>query len=181
MPYKVISNNPLFKDIFPDYETFKEWYSQQPLSDGEDDVPSIKTFVLILNEYSTSTCAMDEIEFKRRFANDLYTYYKEFEETTKAITELMSMSEEDFKDVARSVLNVADIPETTASTDTETFNFVSQQQKNFVTKSTLQIRREQIANKRILTVKTFLKRFKHLFRIVLDDGYTFVIGEPKGD
>lgn len=177
--YRKVSELPLFKNVFPDYETFKSWYTSTPLSDDELDVPSEKTFTLIAYEYNCSHCAMGENDFKQRFANDLYTYYKEFEATTKGIIDLMKLKEEDIAIADKTITNFGDTPETPLSTDAMSVDFVSKQQKVITEKGKLQVQRELLANKRALTTKTFLKRFKHLFKVCLDTPYTQVIAEPK--
>lgn len=156
----------LFMEVFPDYETFEEWYKSTSLSDGEDDVPSKKTFSLIYNEYAESHIAFSKVGFSNHFANDLYTYYKEFEATTKAIDDLMKLSDDEIANDTAMILNIANIPETEGSTDDETVNFVSQQQKNITKKGKLQIKKEQLSSKRTYTTKTFLNRFRHLFKRV---------------
>ncbi len=170
----------VFVDLFPDYVTFKEWYNGSGLSDNELDIPSLKTFTLIRNEYADSHIAFSEESFKQHFANDLYTYYREFEATTKGILDLMELTDEQIEVSDTMITNTADIPETELSTDTKTVDYVSNSQKMMNVKGTLQIKREQLSNKRALTTKTFLNRFKHLFIRILSPSYTYVIGE-EGD
>lgn len=166
-----------FVSIFPTYEDFKSWYMNCPLSDGENDCPSIKTFTLIANEYNDSHSAFDEEGFKQHFANDIYTYYREFEATTKAIIDLINLTDEQIAVADTFIINTANIPEEEMSTDTEDVNFISNQQKNINKKGTLQVKREQLSNKRAFTVKTFLNRFRHLFIRILTPGYVPVIRE----
>lgn len=170
-----------FKDIFASYEEFKDWYLATGLSDDEFDVPSKKTFILIANEYNDSHIAYSEEGFKEHFANDIYTFYKEFEETTKSIIDLMRLTDEEISISDSIIVNTASIPETVGSTDDETVDFVSSQQKNINKKGLLQIKKEQLSNKRTFTVKTFLKRFKHLFIKILSSSYNFVVEEPEED
>lgn len=174
-------DNRLFKNMFPSYEVFKEWYLSLPLSDNSNDVPSEKTFSLIAYEYNGSHASYDPVVFKEKFANDLYTYYKEFEATTKSIDDLMSLTDEDISIDNRTITNVANIPEIESSTDVEEVDFITQQQKNIIKKGTLQIKKEQLSNKRTYTVKTFLKRFKHLFIKIISPAYINVIEEPEED
>ena len=171
----------LFKNIISDYESFKTWYTSLPLSDGEEDVPSEKTFTLIAYEYNDCHSCFDPVIFKQKFANDLYTYYKEFEATTKSIDDLMALTDEDISIDNKVITNMADIPETENTTDVEEVDFVSQQTKNINKKGKLQIKREQLSNKRAYTVKTFLKRFRHLFVKVGTPSYVNVIMEPEED
>lgn len=171
----------IFKNIFPNYSVFKNWYSSIPLSDDEEDVPSEKTFTLIAYEYNDSHIAFSEEGFKEHFANDLYSFYREFEETTKAISDLMKLSDSDISIADKMVVNVANIPETESSTDVEEVDFVSTQQKTINKKGLLQVKREQLSNKRAYTVRTFLNRFRHLFIKILSPAYTFVVGEPEED
>lgn len=181
MPEIIDYNSRIFKNIFSDYNTFATWYKSTPLSDNEEDCPTIKTFTLIANEYNDSHVAFSVESFKQRFNNDLYTYYKEFEATTKSIVELMELTDKDIAIADMSITNIADIPETESSTDEETVDFISNQQKIINKKGKLQVKREQLSNKRTFTVKTFLNRFKHLFIKIASPAYTFVIGEKKGD
>lgn len=173
--------NRIFKNIFPTYNDFKTWYSGLPLSDSENDVPSEKTFTLIAYEYNESHSAYDPVCFKEHFANDLYTYYKEFEATSKSIDDLMALTDEQISIDNRIITNIADVPETESSTDIDEVDFITQQQKNITKKGVLQIKREQLSNKRAYTVKTFLKRFKHLFIKLLSPAYINVIEEPEED
>lgn len=166
-----------FKDIFTDYDSFSDWYADCGLSDDETDIPAKKTFQLIFNEYADSHVAYDEEGFKNHFANDLYTYYKEFEATTKSISELMNLTDDQIAIGQTMIMNVADIPETTSSTDVETVDFINNQQKTISKKGVLQIKREQLSNKRTLTVKTFLNRFRHLFIKILSPAFTTVFAE----
>ena len=122
-------NTRLFKNIFPSYKDFADWYKSIPLSENEDDVPSSITFTLIAYEYNDSHVCMSPESFKEHFANDLYTYYKEFEATTSGIKELMALTDEDIAIADAMITNVANTPETEMSTDTETVDFISTHQK----------------------------------------------------
>lgn len=171
-------NTRLFKNIFPTYQDFETWYRNTGLSDTESDVPSKKTFALIFNEYACSHVSMSPDDFKGHFANDLYTFYREFEATTAAISELMELTDKDIEISDMMITNVADVPETPKSTDTKTVDFISSQNKQIGVKGQLQVKRELISNKRAFTVRTFLNRFKHLFVKIVSPAYTFVVVEP---
>ena len=176
-----VYETPLFKDIFQDYESFAEWYKQTGLSDDDTDVPSKKTFTLIFNEYADCHSAFAPFDFKCHFANDLYTYYREFEETTKSLLELMKLTDDEIANADTMIINNANIPETESSTDEETVDFISQQQKTINKKGKLQIKREQLSNKRAFTTNRFLNRFKHLFIKILSSAYTPVYVEDNDD
>ena len=75
--------------------------------------------------------------FKEHFAKDLYTYYKEFEATTKAIDDLMALTEDDVALDDTSIVNFADVPEEKRSTDTEKVDYISNQQKSLTKKGKL--------------------------------------------
>ena len=167
----------LFLNIFPDYETFKEWYKSLPLSSGDNDCPSEKTFALIKYEYDDCHVAFSVEGFKQHFAIDLYSYYREFEGTTKRIDQLMSLTDEDVSIDGINVMNMAQIPEEESSTDVETVNFITSQQKSKMIKGKTQIAREQLSNQRAYTVQKFLKRFAHLFIKIISPSYTFVVEE----
>lgn len=171
----------LFKNIFPDYETFKNWYLSSPLSDDETDVPSEKTFRLISNEYNDCHVSFSVESFKEHFENDLYTYYREFEATSKSIIELMQLTDEQISIAGNVITNIANIPETESTTDEETVDFITQQQKMINKKGNLQVKREQLSNKRTFTTKTFLNRFRHLFVRIISPAYTFVVKEEDGE
>lgn len=170
-----------FKDVFPTYEVFSNWYKQTGLSKNDNDCPNQITFLLIAYEYNDSHIAFTEESFKEHFAIDLYTYYKEFEGTTKAIEEMLELTDSEISIADSTILNIANIPENESSTDIEQVDFVSQQQKTLTKKGVLQVKREQLTNKRTYTTKTFLKRFKHLFIRILSPAYTFVVEEPEGE
>lgn len=173
----LMSKFPTFGNIFPDdnYDIFKTWYKETGLSDDETDVPSKKTFLLISNEFYSSHSCLSEEDFKRRFANDIYTYYKEFEATSKGIIELMSLTDEQIATADSMIMNIANTPETELTTDTEDVDFISQHQKTISKKGNLQIKREQLSNKRAFTVKTFLNRFRHLFVRVISPAFLSMI------
>lgn len=172
-------NTRLFKNIFPDYETFRNWYTSTPLSDDENDCPSEKTFTLIAYEYNCSHVFSSPESFKEHFANDIYTYYREFEATTKSILELMELTDRDIAVADEMIVNMANIPETASSTSVEEVDFITSQQKNINKKGVLQVKKEQLSNKRTFTVKTFINRFRHLFIRVISPAYTFVIAEDE--
>lgn len=172
-------NTRIFKNIFPDYNTFSNWYKSTPLSDDNDDCPSEKTFTLIAYEYNDSHIAFSKDSFKEHFANDIYTYYREFEATTKGILDLMKLTDEEIAVENQNILNIANIPETESSTDEEVVDFISTQNKTINKKGKLQIKREQLANKRAFTVKTFINRFRHLFIKIISPAYTFVVAESE--
>lgn len=165
----------VFNDVFPTYESFINWISVYEIP-----VPTKLTFSLIQAEYRDSHLAYNEEGFKDHFFIDLYTYVKEFEATTRAINDLMNLTDEDISTNGSMITNTADVPENLNTTDAEEINFVSQQQKMINKKGNLQIKREQLSNKRVYTVRTFLKRFKHLFIKVLSPAYTYVVEEPEG-
>ena len=170
----------IFKNVFPTYRDFKEWYIELPLSENNE-VPSEKTFTLIAYEYNDSHIAFSVESFKQHFAIDLYTFYKEFEETTKSILDLMKLTDEEIATADSMIINMANIPETESSTNKEDVDFISSQQKHINKKGKLQIKKEQLSNKRIFTVKTFLGRFRHLFIRILSNSYNFVVSEPLED
>lgn len=172
-------NTRLFKNIFPNYQSFKEWYTATPLSDSPNDCPNEKTFTLIAYEYNDSHVSLSPESFKERFANDIYTYYREFEATTKGIIDLMALTDKDISIADQMITNFANVPETENSTNVEEVDFITNQQKNINVKGKLQIKKEQLANKKTFTVRTFINRFRHLFIKVISPAYTFVIAEPE--
>lgn len=170
-------NTRLFKNIFPDYDTFSSWYKSTGLSDETEDVPSKKTFTIIAFEFNDSHVAYSPESFKQKFAIVLYTNYREFEQTTKAISDLMSLTDEEIRRAGEVVTNIADIPETASSTDIDEVDFVSNQQKMINIKGMAQVKREQLGNKRAFTVKSFLNKFRSLFIKIIPPAYTFVVKE----
>lgn len=168
----------LFKNIFPSYDEFKSWYLTTPFSDNENDVPSEKTFSLIAYEYNDSHSAYSVESFKQKFAVDIYTFYKEFEATTKSITDLMQLTDEEISVEDSIITNTANVPELESSTNVEEINFITAQQKSINKKGVLKIKKEQLSNKKVFTVRTFVKRFKHLFIKIISPAYTFVVMEP---
>ena len=157
-----------------------------PVEDDDDivftaDCPTLKTFALIYNEYADCHVAFTDESFLDRFANDLYTFYKEFEQTTKAIDDLMNLSDNDISIADRMITNIANIPETTSSTDAEEVDYITQQQKSINKKGTLQVKKEQLSNKRAYTVRSFLNKFRHLFIKIISPTYNTVYIEEEGE
>ena len=175
----LVQNTNLFKNIFPNYDSFSTWYKGCGLSDNATDVPSLKTFQILFYRFADSHVRFSDDSFKGQFAIDLYTYYKEFEETTKAIDTMMSLTASDISTDGSIITNIANIPETENSTDTEVVNFVGQQQKMINKKGSLRISKELVAAKRAYTVKTFIKKFEHLFIRVFSPYYTFVVKDEE--
>ena len=171
-------NTTLFKNIFPTYSEFSSWYKTTPLSDDLTDVPSEKTFALIANEFNDSHSAFSPESFKQHFANDLYTYYREFEATTATILELMKLTDGEIETSDVMVTNFASTPETPTNTANDIVGFISNQQRSMNKLGKLQIKKAQLANKRAFTVRTFLNRFRHLFIKVISPAYTYVVSEP---
>lgn len=169
----------LFKNIFPSYNSFIDWWKSTPFYDSEESPPSNVTFGLISFEYNDSHVFSSDESFKEHFAIDLYTFYQEFEATTKEIKKMLALTDEQIAQDSINIMNIANIPETESSTDIETVDFISQQQKSITKKGNLQIRREQLSSKRAFTVKTFLNRFRHLFRRIISPSYTLVIEEEN--
>lgn len=177
----IMYENKVFNDIFPDYETFKNWYLSTPFSEDETDVPTLKTFSLLQYEYGDSHIAFTEDGFKQHFAIDIFTFYKEFEETSKVIAELMKLTDEEIENYDISIVNIANVPEVESSTDVENVDFLSTQQKQISKKGKLQVKKEQLSNKRSYTTRSFIKKFKKLFIRILSPAYTFVIQEKEGE
>jgi len=174
---QLINRGEYFKNIFANYGVFSDWYKTTPLSETTTDVPSLKTFTLISYEYNDSTSSMSVEGFKQHFAIDIYTYYKEFEATTKSIVDLLNVTDDEISVADSMITNVANIPENASSTDVLDVGFISNQQKTIQKKGILQIRKEQLSSKRTFTTKTFIGRFKHLFINVLSPSYNYVVGE----
>lgn len=174
-------NTELFKNVFPEYKSFSDWYKSIPLSENDTDCPSEKTFTLIAYEYNDSHLAYSVEGFKQHFALQLYSYYKEFEETTKSIISLMNLTDKDIAIADSMITNIANIPETASSTDVEEVDFVSTQQKSINKKGKLQVQKELLSNKRAFTTKTFLNRFRSLFIKILSPSYTYVVCEKEGE
>lgn len=136
------------------------------------DIPTLKTFSTIFYEYADNNIAFSNESFKLKYANIMATYYKEYEQTTKAITNLMNLTDNDIAIDNYIITNSAEIPETPSSTSIEEVDYVSVQQKNFTKKGKLQISKELLYNKKSYTTKTFLNRFRYLFIRILSDSYT---------
>ena len=170
----------LFKDVFPGYQAFKSWYSTTIFrAVYANSIPNEVTFGLIYNEYCVSHLAFSEEVFKRKFANYLYTYFEDFEQESDAIRDLMALTSSQILKAGTTVVNMADIPEQLNSTDTDVVNFVSQQQKTNMFRSELDAKREIIRNKRELSVKRFLGRFRHLFMRIISPDYIKVYVEEE--
>lgn len=169
----------LFKDIFPDYQSFSTWYATTLFHLSSGQAPNAITFSIIYNEYCASHVAYSEEVFKNKFANDLYTYYEDFEQESAAIKDLMKLTSEDIIKAGSTVTNFADIPEKTSDTDAEVVDFVSQQQKTNMFRSELEAKREVIRNKRELSVRRFLSRFRHLFIRIISPDYIKVYVEDE--
>lgn len=178
---QIIVPTKLFKDIFPTYEDFATWVEESGMTGEDFSIPRKTTFMIIYNHYACSHVAFTEETFKMHFLNELYTFCGEFEATTDAIVQLRNLTDEEIAVADSMIENFANIPETEQSTDTETVNFISQQQKMINKKGVLQVKREQLSNKRIFTVKTFLKRFRHLFIRIIVPAYTDVWKEKEGE
>lgn len=145
------------------------------------DIPSIKTFALLFHEYCDNHIAYDIVSFMMKYANVMCTYYKEYEQTSKAIDKLMNLTEDDIAIDNCIITNSADIPETESSTNVEEVNYVSVQQKNINKKGKLQISKELLYNKKSYTTKTFLNRFRHLFIRILSHSHTALYEEDLED
>ena len=181
----------LLKDLFVDandeisYSVFSTWYKNEShMSDSSTDVPSEKTFWILMNEFMDCHIAFaSNDDFKRHFALKLYNNYKEFEATTNAIDALMSLTDSDIEIGNRQILNIADIPETGIDTDGKvdneivTVDYVSQQQKNLSQRGKLETKMALLGSKRAYTVERFLAKFKPLFIKILSSKYTYVIAE----
>lgn len=144
------------------------------------DIPTIKTFALIFHEYCDNNIACSNDSFLMKYANILSTYYKEYEQTSKAITRLMELTSEDIAIDNYNITNSAEVPETESSTNVEEVDYITVQQKNFTKKGNLQISKELLYNKKSYTTRTFLNRFRYLFIRILSNGYTGVYGN-EGD
>lgn len=142
--------------------------------DKKLDCPRLQTFSLLFNNYSDNHIASSLETFKMHFTNILDTYFKEYENTTKAIDKLMDLKEEDIATDYSTILNIANIPETESTTNQEEVNFISQQQKTISKKGKLQISKEILASKKAYTTRTFLNRFKYLFIKIISSGYNLL-------
>ena len=147
MMYRTEVQYKLFKNIFPDYETFSTWYKSTPLSDSETDVPAKKTFALIAYEYNDNHVAFTEESFKQRFAVDIYTFYREFEETTKSIIAMMQLTDEEIATADSYITNTAVIPETAMSTNVEEVEFCYKSTKANQQKGKTTSQKRTIVNK----------------------------------
>lgn len=145
------------------------------------DCPCLRTFALLFNEFADCHLAFSRESFLEHFENDLHTFYKEFEATTKAIDDLMGLSDSDIATADSMITNIANIPEIESNTDVEQVDFVSQQQKSINKKGVLQIKKEQLSNKRAYTVRAFLNKFRHLFIKIISPTYTQVYVEDEGE
>lgn len=147
---------------------------QQQIQQKVLECPTLQTFALLFNNYSDNHVASSDETFKLHFANILDTYYKEYENTKKAIDNLMNLNENDISTDYATVLNIANIPEKKGSTDEEEVDFITQQQKTIQKKGKLQINKELLSSKRAYTTRTFLNRFKHLFITIISPDYTLL-------
>ena len=90
----------------------------------------------------------------------------------------MQLTDEEISVEDSIITNTANVPELESSTNVEEINFITAQQKSINKKGVLKIKKEQLSNKKVFTVRTFVKRFKHLFIKVISPAYTFVVMEP---
>lgn len=169
----------LFKDIFPDYLTFSNWYDATIFAINGEKRPNNIIYQLIYNEYCVSTIAFSEEVFKGKFSNDLYTYCSDFEQECAAIKDLMALTSEEVAEAGTTVLNIADVPETLSSTDVDIANYISQQQKTISKRGKLEVKRERVRNMREFSVRRFLGRFRHLFIRIISPDYVRVYVEDE--
>ena len=182
----LIVSTSLFKDIFTSgspatisYSTFATWYKNSShMSDSATDCPSEKTFWILMNEFMDCHVAFkSNDDFKNHLAIKLYTYYKEFEATTRAIDDIMALTDSQLELGESAITNIANIPETVASTDAKNVDYITQQQKLLNQRGALEIKLIQLKNKRAYTVDKFLAKFRPLFIRILSSSYTAVIAE----
>lgn len=157
-------------DIFPDYESFLETYTGSGLPNRFKDLDFLKTiYFILMGEYSNSSIkAMSEDLFRVRFLTLVHAYGPQLERELQIQDDLLKMSTEELMISSKAIFNTALNPSEAPSTDTiDELPYINQQNttKHVRSKLDAYMLLEELLNDNL--IKDFIKRFDHLFVIVL--------------
>ena len=170
---------PRFDEIFPDYDTFKDYTDDLGLTRiGVDDDINYFLFRAIYYQFADNYTNYDLIDnFKRRFAVVYIDNFEKFKNMYTTIGAIYSLSLDDLKNNGIILNNFAKKPEAIDTTAFEPLNYVVNQNANISYLDELQAYLRSINSIPTRHLGEFLENFKFLFQTILyDDEYLIYKG-----
>ena len=122
-----------FKEIFPDYETFKlftDEFSLYQMDDAIAESLNQSIYYNLYNKYLNCNIAYDtEDEFCAEFGIVYQQYFREFLQKKKLIDEIYKLKLDDFLIISESVSNYSNNPNNTTTDPWQVLDYISNQNR----------------------------------------------------
>ena len=163
-----------FAEIFPDLETFKEYYDTVPIQHlltSEDTLTNI--YYLLYAKYGNSHIAMsDENQFIFAVMSTIFMYGPSWEKRLEVQYKLRTMTDEQLLLGGRAIYNHSFNPSTAPSTDTlEELTTINEQNTTNYKKSRLESYANLITLLETDVTEEFIGKFKKLFLTIVAADY----------
>lgn len=166
----ILYNTKLFTEIYPDYDTFEDGYTESPLKDGITDDNLQILYYLLYARYGNSPIAnMDENQFKYKLYSVIWQYGPTWEsrlEIQDKLRELLATGHEaDLINGAKAIYNHAYNPETAPSTQSvEELTYINDQNTTNYKKSKMDAYTQLWGLLATDVTEQFIDRFQPLFK-----------------
>ena len=159
-----------FTEVFPNYEVFKEFYTNQcaiPLSISEESLRTL--FYLLYARYGNDIVAnSDQNQFKYLMGSIIFQWGPSWEKKLEIQKKLRGLTEEDLLTGAKQIYNHAENPQTAPTTQTtDELDYINEQNVNKYKKGKLDAYALLIGLIKNDVTEAFLVRFKPCFLVVV--------------
>ena len=159
-----------FTEIFPSYEVFKEFYTNQcaiPLNITEESLQTL--FYLLYARYGNDVVAnSDQNQFKYLMGSIIFQWGPSWEKKLEIQKKLRGLTEEDLLTGAKQIYNHAENPQTAPTTQTiDELDYINEQNVNKYKKGKLDAYALLMNLIKNDVTEAFLVRFKPCFLVVV--------------
>lgn len=163
-----MSNNNLtflFKNIFKDYDSFKDFLIEEEIYTADEYQEIHKwLFKVLFREYSDSSVMYDTINgFKADFANRYYDYFLRIKKTKDLIEKINNITDEELLIINESINNISNNDNSFESDIRKPLTYISSQNFSTATNNKLESYVKAINNMQTLQIKYILGVFRDLF------------------
>lgn len=161
----------LFKNIFPSFEEFKEFLTNEKIVDltnVENLTFAEFMFKILFRRFHNSNIQYDTIDdFKCDFANILEDYFARYKKQVDLIKKIEQLTEEDILRISTALANQSNNPNSKPTDPTQPLEFVSAQAFTIARDNKLQAYLRALQNIPTLFIEEMLKKCVNLFKTII--------------
>lgn len=160
-----------FKDLYPDYATFKTFLTQYDVidvTDATNDALAQKLFKYLFREYHNSNIQFDTpCDFNCTLANIIEDMFDKYKQQLQLIQKVHQMSADDLEVISRAIANSAQAPNSKQDNIEKPLEYINAQAYTVARTGRLQAYLQAINTMPTLLIKESITACRHLFKTIL--------------